>query len=66
MRPALRVGAALTFATLRGALEANVAILATGPSAVEFLDLEPLRRSPNLANFRRVAAAAHRRMNRRC
>ena len=53
-RPAMRMGAALTFDTLRGALDANIAILATGPSAVEFLDLEPLRRSPNLATFRRV------------
>ena len=53
-RPAVRMGAALTFDTLRAALDANVAILATGPSAVEFLDLEPLRRSPNLATFRRV------------
>ncbi len=47
-RPARRVGAALTFATLRQALEANVAILETGPSAVELLDLEPLRAAPNL------------------
>ena len=54
-RPAVRVGAELTFATLRRALEANVAILETGPSAVELLDLDPLRRSPNLAAFRRMA-----------
>ena len=55
-RPARRVGAAFTFATLRAALEANVAILETGPSAVEFLDLAPLRRAPNIATFRRMAA----------
>ena len=54
-RPASRVGAALTFATLRGALQANIAILDTGPSAVELLDLGPLRRAPNLATFRRMA-----------
>jgi FAD/FMN-containing dehydrogenase/Fe-S oxidoreductase len=53
-RPALRVGAALTFATLRAALEANVAILASGPSAVELLDLDPLRRAPNLSRFARL------------
>jgi len=50
-RPAARVGAALTFATLRAALEANVAILETGPSAVELLDLDPLRNAPNLVTF---------------
>ena len=55
-RPARRVGAAFTFATLRAALEANVAILETGPSAVEFLDLAPLRRAPSIASFRRMAA----------
>ena len=54
-RPARRVGAAFTFTTLRAALEANVAILETGPSAVEFLDLGPLRRAPNIATFRRMA-----------
>jgi FAD/FMN-containing dehydrogenase/Fe-S oxidoreductase len=54
-RPALRVGAALTFATLRAALEANVAILGSGPSAVELLDLDPLRRAPNLSKFTRLA-----------
>jgi len=53
--PAARVGAALTFATLRAALEANVAILETGPSAVELLDLDPLRAAPNLATFARMA-----------
>jgi FAD/FMN-containing dehydrogenase/Fe-S oxidoreductase len=55
-RPARRVGAAFTFATLHAALEANLAILETGPSAVEFLDLEPLRRAPNLAQYRSLAA----------
>ena len=50
-RPAARVGAALTFATLRVALDANVAILETGPSAVELLDLDPLRNAPNLVTF---------------
>ena len=57
-RPARRVGAAFTFATLRAALEANVAILDTGPSAVEFLDLAPLRNAPNLTQYRRLAHAA--------
>ncbi len=54
-RPARRTGAAFTFPTLRAALEANLAILETGPSAVEFLDLVPLRRAPNIASFRRMA-----------
>jgi FAD/FMN-containing dehydrogenase/Fe-S oxidoreductase len=54
-RPAVRMGAAFTFATLREALEANVGILETGPSAVEFLDLAPLRRAPNLTAYRRMA-----------
>ena len=54
-RPARRVGAAFTFATLRGALEANLTVLETGPSAVEFLDLGPLRAAPNLAGFPRMA-----------
>jgi len=53
--PAARMGAALTFATLRAALEANVAILETGPSAVELLDLDPLRAAPNLSAFARMA-----------
>ena len=54
-RPARRVGAAFTFSTLRAALEANLVILETAPSAVEFLDLGPLRRAPNIATFRRMA-----------
>ena len=54
-RPRARLGAALTFATLRRALEANVAILATGPSAVELLDLGPLRAAPNLRAYATVA-----------
>ena len=54
-RPARRVGAAFTFPTLRAALEANLAILETGPSAVEFLDLVPLRRAPNIATYTRMA-----------
>jgi FAD/FMN-containing dehydrogenase/Fe-S oxidoreductase len=54
-RPSLRLVAALTFATLRQALEANVGILASGPSAVELLDLAPLRRAPNLKNYRYLA-----------
>ncbi len=54
-RPALRLGAALTFATVREALEANLALLATRPSAVELLDLDPLRASPGLAAYRRMA-----------
>jgi len=54
-RPALRVGAALTFAALRPALEANLHILETGPSAVELVDLVPLRAAPNLAAYRRMA-----------
>ena len=53
--PAARTGAALTFASLRAALEANAAILETGPSAVELLDLDPLRAAPNLAAFGRLA-----------
>ena len=53
-RPRLRVGAALTFATLRAALEANAAILTTGPSAVELLDLPPLRAAPKLAAYARM------------
>ncbi len=53
--PETRVGAALTFATIRQALEANVALLSTGPSAVELLDLDPLRRAPNLSTFRLLA-----------
>ncbi len=55
-RPARRVGAAFSFPTLRAALEANVAILETAPSAVEFLDLEPLRRASNLERYRSLAA----------
>ncbi len=54
--PAQRLGAAFTFATVREALEANVALLATRPSAVELLDLDPLRASPRLATYRRMAA----------
>ena len=53
--PAARSGAALTFVTLRAALEANLAILETGPSAVELLDLDALRAAPNLATFARMA-----------
>ncbi len=55
-RPELRVGAALTFPALRPALEANLVILETGPSAVEMVDLVPLRAAPNLAAYRRVAS----------
>ena len=54
-RPALRVGAALTFRGLRPALEANLHILETGPSAVELVDLAPLRAAPNLGAYRRMA-----------
>jgi len=54
--PAQRLGVAFTFARVRDALEANVALLATRPSAVELLDLDPLRASPNLAAYRRMAA----------
>ena len=54
-RPALRVGAALTFPALRAALEANLLILETGPSAVELVDLVPLRAAPNLAAYRSMA-----------
>jgi FAD/FMN-containing dehydrogenase/Fe-S oxidoreductase len=53
-RPQSRPLAALTFASLRDALEANLAILTTGPSAVELIDLEPLRGSPNLRRFTRL------------
>ncbi len=55
-RPATRLGAVFAFGTLRDALEANVALLGTGPSAVELLDLGPLRASPNLAAYRRLAS----------
>lgn len=55
VRPARRVGAAFTFSSLRAALEANVAILDTGPSAVEFLDVAPLRHAPNVTTFRGMA-----------
>jgi FAD/FMN-containing dehydrogenase/Fe-S oxidoreductase len=54
-RPAARAGAAFTFATLGAALEANLAILETGPSAVELLDLNPLRAAPNLGAYARMA-----------
>ena len=54
--PAVRLGAAVTFAELRAALIANVAILETGPSAVELLDLDPLRRAPNLRQFASLAS----------
>jgi FAD/FMN-containing dehydrogenase/Fe-S oxidoreductase len=54
-RPARRAGAALSFATLHAALEANVAILESRPSAVEFLDLEPLRGAPSLEQYRSLA-----------
>jgi FAD/FMN-containing dehydrogenase/Fe-S oxidoreductase len=54
--PAARLGAAITFADLRAALVANVAILETGPSAVELLDLDPLRRAPNLRTFASLAS----------
>ncbi len=55
-RPQARPLAALTFASLRAALEANLVILPTGPSAVELIDLVPLRRSPNLRRFTRLGA----------
>ena len=54
--PACRLGAALAFNDIADALQANVAILDTGPSAVELLDLVPLRAAPNLANYRRMAS----------
>ena len=50
-RPALRLGAALTFPDLRAALTANLAILETGPSAVELVDLAPLRAAPSLGAY---------------
>ncbi len=52
--PQARPLAALTFASLRAALEANLVILPTGPSAVELIDLVPLRGSPNLRRFTRL------------
>jgi len=55
LRPALRLGAALVFPSIRTALEANVRLLETGPSAVELLDLDPLRAAPNLHLYRRLA-----------
>jgi FAD/FMN-containing dehydrogenase/Fe-S oxidoreductase len=54
-RPPVRVGAALTFAALLEALEANAAILRTDPSAVELLDLPPLRAAPGLSAYARLA-----------
>jgi FAD/FMN-containing dehydrogenase/Fe-S oxidoreductase len=54
-RPQSRLVAALTFSSLRRALDANLAILETRPSAVELLDLIPLRGSPNLRRFGRLA-----------
>ncbi len=53
-RPQARPLAALTFASLRAALQANLVILTTGPSAVELIDLAPLRGSPNLRRFTRL------------
>ena len=53
-RPEARPLAALTFAGLRAALQANLVILTTGPSAVELIDLVPLRGSPNLRRFTRL------------
>ena len=53
-RPEARPLAALTFASLRAALEANLIILTTAPSAVELIDLVPLRGSPNLRRFTRL------------
>jgi len=55
-RPACRIGAALAFDDVVGALRANVPILDTGPSAVELLDLVPLRAAPNLVGYRRMAS----------
>jgi FAD/FMN-containing dehydrogenase/Fe-S oxidoreductase len=54
-RPSCRLGAALAFGDVRGALVANTEILDTGPSAVELLDLVPLRAAPNLDRYRRMA-----------
>ena len=53
-RPESRPLVALTFDSLRAALEANLAILTTSPSAVELIDLVPLRGSPNLRRFTRL------------
>ncbi len=53
-RPQARPLAALTFASLRAALQANLVILTTAPSAVELIDLAPLRGSPNLRRFTRL------------
>jgi FAD/FMN-containing dehydrogenase/Fe-S oxidoreductase len=53
-RPESRPLAALTFASLRAALQANLVILGTAPSAVELIDLAPLRGSPNLRRFTRL------------
>ena len=54
VRPQARSLAALTFGSLRAALEANLVILTTSPSAVELIDLVPLRGSPNLRRFTRL------------
>ena len=53
--PALRLTAGLSFPTLRAALDANLQIMTTGPSAVELLDLGPLRRAPKLRGYRLIA-----------
>lgn len=53
--PQCRLGAALGFGTIHEALRASTAILPTGPSAVELLDLEPLRRSPNIGRYKGMA-----------
>ena len=54
-RPAARPLAALTFATIRAALRANLAILPDRAVGRELIDLVPLRRSPNLRRFSRLA-----------
>ncbi len=53
--PACRLGAALVFADLEAALRANLPILATGPSAVELVDIELLRHVPALRAFASMA-----------
>jgi len=53
--PASRLMAALSFPGVRRALEANIVILSTGPSAVEVLDMTPLRRAPNLRTYSLLA-----------
>lgn len=54
--PACRLGAALTFLDVESALRANLPVLATAPSAVELVDVEPLRHVQNLRAYGSMAS----------